>query len=155
MNLSSTSIISLETGSYIVRIYNRYSSDSVSVYSPVFETSKILSNLTNDIYSEKGVTYYNLTMPSSGNIDFNVNYENSVVTIYDTRLNLLNQIDSTLVLSLKAGSYIVKIYNEDSSDRVTVYSPIFETSNTLSNLTNTINNNWSGNLNSYSEIKQF
>ena len=122
--LNDSETINLSAGSYIIKIYNYYSSDSITVYSTVFDDPSKLTKLTNGIYNKAGTTYYYLTMPSAGNIDFTANLSSSTKTIYDLAMNKLNLLNDSETINLSAGSYIIKIYNYYSSDSITVYSPV-------------------------------
>ena len=79
--------------------------------------------LKNGTYDTEDNTFYYLTMFNDGNIDFNDNYGYSIVTLYDMDMNEKYKITSSGTKNIAKGSYIVKIYNEHSSDSMTIYSP--------------------------------
>jgi hypothetical protein len=123
--LDHSETINLSAGSYIVKIGNTLSNESMTVYSPVFDGPSNLTKLTNGTYNTAGTTYYYLTMPSAGNIDFTANgpYSSSTKTIYDLAMNKLSLLDHSETINLSAGSYIIKMGNTLSNESMTVYSP--------------------------------
>ena len=72
--------------------------------------------LTNGIYNPATTIFYNLTMPSDGNMDIDVSSSGISVTFYDTDMNVVHadaNYDATRALT--AGDYIVKIETGSSS----------------------------------------
>ena len=127
---------SIAAGSYIVKIYNEYSSSSMTIYSPELDDYNNFPQLTNGNYGTEDTSFYYLTLQSSAIIDFTENYSGSIVTIYDTNMSQLYRITGWETKSIAAGSYIVKIYNEYSSSSMTIYSPELDDYNNFPQLTN-------------------
>ena len=130
-------VVSLDAGSYIVKIVNKSSSGSVGVYSPVLDQLNNFPQLQNGTYSEYLATFYYLTMASADNVDFTLNYSNSEAYIYDSDMNLLSQVKNyNGVVSLEGGSYIVKIINKSNAGSIGVYSPVLDQLNNFPQLQN-------------------
>jgi hypothetical protein len=101
--------------------------DSVLEYSVITgnEFSEDYVHITDGKYSKTDVNYYYLTMPEAGNIDLSTTSRSSY-TIFDMDLSKVYRSSSDGTYSLAKGSYILKTDNRNSSDEVTIYSPVFE-----------------------------
>jgi hypothetical protein len=101
--------------------------DSILEYSVITgnEFSEDYAHITNGKHSKTDVNYYYLTMPEAGNINLSTTSRSSY-TIFDMDLNKVYGSNSGGTYSLAKGSYIFGTYNRDSSDEVTIYSPVFE-----------------------------
>ena len=130
--------VSLNTGSYIVKMAGGSSAYPVTFYTPVFDTEHKFESLSNGSYAPSDTTFYYLTMPSNGNldIDFSSTYTHSV-TIYDMDMNVIHStIHGNRTVSLNTGSYIVKMAGGSSAYPVTFYTPVFDTEHKFESLSN-------------------
>jgi hypothetical protein len=123
-HFNGSKTLAMTKGVYVVQIYNGAGAQSVTVYSPILDTDNTLHRLTNNTYSNINTTYYYLTMPEQGNIDFTENGYDSEVTIFDEDMNQLEYFDESRTVSLSSATYIVKIFNGAGSQSVTVYSAV-------------------------------
>lgn len=136
--IDNANTINLDAGNYIVKIDGK-GDKPIFIYSPFLDSNPNYPTLTNGNYNPTITTLYTLIMPESGNIDVDLsNYKQQAVTIYDSTMKLIKStINYKKTNNLDAGTYIVKINGEGGiSEYATIYSPILDTNNNLSSLSN-------------------
>ena len=122
----------LVAGTYIIKVSYPDYGGIMTVNSPILFNQNNLPTISNGNFIGNTTKYYLLTMPSSGNIiiDTNWNYSHLATYIYDINLNEVNYFDDDNLVeigkstNLVAGTYIIKVSYPDYGGTMTVNSQI-------------------------------
>lgn len=109
----------LYAGTYIIKVRHDTSTNSTfTINYPTLLDQTTHTKLKNGTFSNSGVHYYSLHMPSSGQVDFSYNSGLAGSTypayISDTNLSLLNHLSG--IMSLNAGDYVI-YFDHGATDR--------------------------------------